>query len=617
MKTNTSLLLFLILLIPLTGWTNGFAPISGIKTTQDDLWSAWGGQINIEFNANILNAMGIEVIGNFQQQDHYDVITLDISQQSSLQFWAPNGAFDGFYAGSLKVSGGFHLKNKNTHIDMTNISVVSSRDNLSLAIKNSKDEIIFFLDHIHEMPDAKNGKVFLGNMSLRLSKLAADRIGWPQAANMSVGGVNINSYLHIPGDKQITAGCDTPRWDDGGALLTDVALINIGSVDPMNKIVGQVAIAPSATLENVGTADVPWYDKFTTTSAMQSYPEPYDRDQHPFLVWNVYRLFDGRFEQLGASGVKHAFFTTNQVCTCIGGHVLWAADNPGNGTPINGTEPVGCQDTYSSNNNNQNYALGFREEVNPNTASWEQCGSMFALNGVAPGPCPEERSSIPFSEVERRLYVNDVDLQTPGGEYFVTAWYVVKDDINIFNTMGYRKVVPSLDGSLWTFDISGNAFSQGSATDQWVDPNNIGATQSSDMYSDNDGHIQLMSQVEDLGAGLYRYTYGLMNYDYSAGISTLSIPYFGGLQNSDFDDADHDVGNDWQPHVMDGSLDWESTNPTDKQPWYTLNSIVMEVEIAPVASQIITITDPSGNIIELTAWAPGRPDSLFNDGFEE
>jgi len=36
---------------------------------------------------------------------------------------------------------------------------------------------------------------------------------------------------------------------------------------------------------------------------------PHTNDQHPYLVWNFYRLADGRLEQIGVSGAKHAFLT--------------------------------------------------------------------------------------------------------------------------------------------------------------------------------------------------------------------------------------------------------------------------------------------------------------------
>ncbi|MDP1270841.1 hypothetical protein, partial [Klebsiella pneumoniae] len=86
----------------------------------------------------------------------------------------------------------------------------------------------------------------------------------------------------------------------------DVALIQIGTVAYQGRqgVGGPIKVAPSATLKSLGFGDAAWIPKFQTLSF---YDIPgYPRDQHPFLVWNMYRIADGRIEQLGASGVKHA-----------------------------------------------------------------------------------------------------------------------------------------------------------------------------------------------------------------------------------------------------------------------------------------------------------------------
>ncbi|MGV6851464.1 MAG: hypothetical protein ACWA5R_04690 [bacterium] len=602
------IILMVMLGIPALVLAQGFAPVSGTETTADDLWSTWGGEVKIEFNRNMLKTMEIQLEGTVEKGPDYLVVKLPILAQSSLQFWAPQAAFDGFYDGALMTQGGFQLNRHGSTLDLRNLTIVPARDNLSLAIKDVQGQILFYLDHIHAYPEAQKGSVGLNNMDVRFSTQAAEIIGIPEAADMGIAVAHVQANLNIPGNGIPQGSCSTPRFPNGTTLFADVALINMSSVSSVNKTVGQVALAPSATLANIGNADVTWYEKFTTGTG-GTYPAPYNRDQHPFLAWNMYRLLDGRMEQLGASGLKHAFFTVNTSCSCPGGHILWSKDNPGN------SSGVACQDTYGVGNNNSSSAVGIREELAPNTASWEQCGSIFAPNGTAPGPCNEERFSISFSELERRLYVNDADLETPGAEYFVTAWYIVKDDINIFNTMGFRKVIPSFSGGSWFFNLDGG-FVEGSATNQWIDPDNLGANQSSDMSSTSKGHVQLMSQVEDLGEGLFRYTYGLMNYDYSVGFTQMNIPYLGGLQSVDFDDADHDGANDWQQSIQGNNLIFAAPTPADHQPWYTLNSIVIEVQSPPLANQTITVKDGDGKSIMLQAFVPGVAEELFADGFE-
>ena len=54
--------------------------------------------------------------------------------------------------------------------------------------------------------------------------------------------------------------------------------------DPPSGTPILIAVAPSATLKNVGVTDIPWHGKFSG-----NFP-PYNNDQHPYLAWNMYRL---------------------------------------------------------------------------------------------------------------------------------------------------------------------------------------------------------------------------------------------------------------------------------------------------------------------------------------
>ncbi|MDP1270723.1 hypothetical protein, partial [Klebsiella pneumoniae] len=86
----------------------------------------------------------------------------------------------------------------------------------------------------------------------------------------------------------------------------DVMLIELtGESRPVNGGGTDRIVIPTARLQNSGAADVPWYRQFTGT-----FP-PYNNDQHPYLMWNLYQEKDGRFTQIAASALKHAFYTTN------------------------------------------------------------------------------------------------------------------------------------------------------------------------------------------------------------------------------------------------------------------------------------------------------------------
>ncbi|MBK7147159.1 MAG: hypothetical protein IPH76_18935 [Xanthomonadales bacterium] len=58
----------------------------------------------------------------------------------------------------------------------------------------------------------------------------------------------------------------------------------------------RVYFAPSASLQNIGSADVPWNDWI---NAGYSAPlAPYNNRQHPLLTWSLYRVAaDGSIDQ--------------------------------------------------------------------------------------------------------------------------------------------------------------------------------------------------------------------------------------------------------------------------------------------------------------------------------
>ena len=147
-------------------------------------------------------------------------------------------------------------------------------------------------------------------------------------------------------------------------------------------------MVPDATVGNVGVTEVPWHEKFSG-----NFP-PYDNDQHPYLVWNMYRLSNGVMEQIGISPLKHAFLTINNGCTCSDFHILG----------------VGCNDTYGVLNNDSLGDLTLRPEITAYTGIWKRCGSIFDpdCDGLPNNPPPRS------GPMDRRMAVATADLGVPG-----------------------------------------------------------------------------------------------------------------------------------------------------------------------------------------------------------
>lgn len=602
-------LLLLLMVIPMTLVSATHPPHSGAQVGPNDMWAVWGGQLELHFNTDLFRDHGFHVqTGKSTSPDgRYQ---LPLRTQSSLSIWAPKSAFDGYADGQLTTSGTMTLVHGEQSIDLSNFSIrPRPSNNLELDVINQSGDVVFHLTHVHSKVNQADALLTLKNMDINLSSFAAERLGVQRFDGLGLGVAYLTSNLQLPQGIQNLknrGGC-TPtnaQWHDGVNFLTDVALVNMSTVQQVNSIGSMIAIAPSATLENVGTADVPWYDKFVT-GVGGTFPEPYDMDQHPFLIWNMYRLVDGELEQLGASGLKHAFFTVNTSCSCPGGSILWADNSPVNSGA--------CRDTYGVGNNNSTSAVGIREEVDAANGLFEQCGSIFAPNGSAPGPCAEENFSIPFGTLERRLYVDNSDFNTPGAEYFLEGWYVIRDDINIYNSMGYQRVNPTGSGSSWTFGFVGG-FIEGPAVNNWVDPNSPGKMETSEEIANASGHIQVISRVTDLGGGQFRYTYGIMNHDYSTGISELSLPGATST-SSEFNDPDYDGSNDWSLTTGQSGLSWAPPTVDDFQPWGTLYTFAIESSDPPQSIQV-TLTDTNGVSYSVNAFGPVET-PLFEDGFED
>jgi hypothetical protein len=338
-----------------------------------------------------------------------------------------------------------------------------------------------------------------------------------------------NVALRLPLDDSASAvpkSCAAPNWPGTPGYVADVHLVDMNRVDvlrcrrvgvagtcdgPGNND-GEVVYVPSATLRNrleADAADIPWYTKFTGNFA------PYGNDQHPYLVWSMYRLDDdGRIEQIGRSGLKHAFATANELCldaTCpTNGHILGR----------------GCQDLYNAGSNDLGSALSPRAELIPATGRWGRCGSQFDDTDDNPGDglpgCDGVQDpGVAFDGYTHRLVLREstIDPATnPGATYYVDAWYVVRDDVDIFNTMGHRTLQPQHNGSNWIPGPLG-PFRTGAVVDRWIEAASLAELPSVSNLATPEGHVRVSARVRQLPDGRYRYDYAIMNFDFSRAIS--------------------------------------------------------------------------------------------------
>lgn len=583
-------------------------------------WHADGGELNVMFFYDLLADMGVKVggTGGYDQSNwEANSFKLPINGIGGLSLKVPYGNLIDIDKGSLSLSGHFSWTYLGQTVEFKGLSLKASNsikkqgDVVAFELVNDKGEALLYLDHVHAMLDTKNSFLTLDNMDVTVSPLLADKLGLAKLSGLVVAQAHAKTNLTMPLDGYVAindlkgGSCvgrplwpGDPRPSDGQPAEADVALIEMSAQQRRNLNNGTVVITPSARLKNVGDldgADVAWYSKFSGTF------EPYNNAQHPFLIWNMYREVDGRFEQIGVSGVKHAFLTINSSClaNCEDSHILWP----------------GCEDVYGTGNNDSGGALGPREKITAFTGEWEQQCSFFDQD------CNNSQDNSSNSTDENRMVVASSDLDVAGATYYVSSWYVIRDDINIFNTMGYKQYSVSVDGSGNASLSQLTSLQNGPASDQYVMPDSFdlqAGTASERILRDGEGHLTVAVKVVDLGGGQYRYNYMVENHDYDPQVQSISLPLseFSSMTDFVFADADENVGNDWTITHANNTLTLQA--PQDNEiDWGILYSFSFTTDGTPTAGDVtLTGKENAGDTFNSSLIVPFYDDLIFETGFE-
>lgn len=456
------------------------------------------------------------------------------------------GVLRGF-AGRLRHHGGFRLSGAAGSYDFSALVLRPGARPTDLELLDAGGRALLGTAGAQWQLDAEGGQLRYLNADLRILPAFARRLGDPRLANVTVGALALDaSFAPALWDRK---GSD-PCADWSGEV--DVALIGmdaVGQAPGSTAVGGRVVVVPSVRLKNVGTANVPWYTKFSSPAP------PYNNDQHPFLVWQMVREAGGVLEPLGRSDLKHAFATGNENC------------NPGACSSNSQILGRGCEDPYDINSNTWISALGPRAEVTASTGIWAHC------NEPAPGTASHFDQAAPFCVQDffgagenahtHGMRVAEASLQAPVPpvsplRYFVEAFYVIRDDVNIFNTMGYRQVTPALSGSLWTFTFAA-PYAQGPAINAWVNPAAPGPGADNRVLDTGQGRVQLAVRTTDLGAGKRRFAYALQNHDFDRRVDSFHVPFDTAgvlIENVAYVDGDAFADNDWTWTVDAGGITW-------------------------------------------------------------
>lgn len=615
-------------------------------------WSAGGGDIGIRWNHDLAGDLGMRIapgsIHGQRASDGSERFSLQDARQ--LQFLVHNGYARHMAGGALQARGGYVVQLKGGSIDLDGFRLVPRRmkpgAEPEFDLVDAQGVAWFHVDHVmHELLDDPPSFT-IGSSDIRISERLAQRLGAPHAAGLAIAELQLDVPVLARGSGDLQPQANYITWDgdpapNGGTYRNDIFMLSTfaqfsrcqGCTGDSGS--GNMVITPSATLKNnvnegsaqatvpgdplgtstaLWTATIPWHQKFSAPSP------PYNNDQHPYLIWNMYRSnADGSLEQIGRSGVKHAYLTTNGSCLDSGDHHGHALGR-------------GCTDTYSVGNNDYTQGMTSRDEILPAPGLWGRCGSIFDTN------CDGVMNNSPGDNYSYRMLVNEAQVSptvNPGAGWLFESWYVARADVNIYNSMSTKVTQPGWSGSTWNIATSQERL--GSAIDRWFgEPTPVFNPRNPNMNPVKDRkHItelvnggaraKLAVKARRLGSGAWEYHYALMNFEFAFATTEGASPNLRITSTQGFDafalrtgsgasitsavvrDGDLDAGNDWAFATTSEGVEWSSADGDRTLGWGELYSFTVHSRRAPVAGTAVLRADGTGRgtAFEVATLVPG------------
>lgn len=356
-----------------------------------------------------------------------------------------------------------------------------------------------------------------------------------------------------------------------GAIGPDVIVGDLYELQNWGSSGSMTALTVGTISCNAGDARLNWYS---------------NTNQHPVIAQNMYRLANGRFEQIGLSWLKHGFFA-------LSGNLCYSNCQPTNGSQLG----IHCSDPYSAALNGSQANLGPRWQVNASTGAFTYPPADPAYSGV----------------LARRIQVSNSDLATPGAMYFVEGHYVSPDDAaagNQNNNASYRPFNVLNGSAPFILELSGFTRRRDPAIKAWR-ANDPFVVETAIQVPD-EGLFMLAAKVTDLGNNTWNYEYALQNLNSHRSGKAFAIPLDPGgtVSGIGFHDVNYHSGEpfdgtDWPASVGSGKIEWSTTDFSINQNanalrWGTLYNF-----------RFVTNRPPQQTTAELTLFRPGTPTSVF------
>jgi len=532
---------------------------------------AESGTLYFTFDPAALEALGWRFVakGGAERQTPQGPIEFPVSRSSALLLETAGGRFHDVSSAALNTTGALLIDNDGTRLPLGNLAVLRDPDGRwavtdGLEVDNPRK--VFDLTSVLIDVGTRTGRLNLA-AEVAMSEEWAEALDIPAAGGMVLGSLRIDARLRRDDfeteDDEAAAGDGESANAGRGDIGPDIIVGDIYEVGNNHGSVGGItAFSLGTTSCNVGDEPADW---FATTN------------RHPVIAQNMYRLKDGRLEQIGQSWVKHGFFAVSgTLCSGPGGC---------QGDPSGNHLGVGCSDPYSASLNGQQSNLGPRSQINPYTGFF---------------PYPWSAPAAP-AVIGRRLQVHNTDLapaMNPDALYFLEAQYVSPDDAeagNHDNNASYRRALV-FSGTAFTVVPTDSTQREKPAILAWGDFEP--GVQTATVSANADGLFGVAVKTTDLNDGFWRYDYAVQNLTSDRAAHSFSVPIPAGvlIQNVGFHDVDSHSGEpfeltDW-PAVVDGaSITWStddaSTNPNaNALRWGTMYNFWFECASPPEAAAV-------------------------------
>lgn len=346
-----------------------------------------------------------------------------------------------------------------------------------------------------------------------------------------------------------------PNMCDEPGEAPDVIVGDLPSVANYGSSGDFYGYAVATTSCNVGSCWLKWFS---------------GTPEHPVIGQNLFRVKEGRIEQIGQGWLKHGFFALSQsLCDdgCLGT----------SGTHLG----VNCSDPYSAGLNGSQSNLGPRSEVNPSTGVFTYPFTTIGQTGDA---------------VYKRIRVHRDDLDpalNAGAEYFVEGQYVTADDAaagNSANNNSWRRAI--VNPTTLDISVTDETVRTEAAIQAWRSL--FGNVKESFIDIPNDGRLIAAAKTDLNPDGTRHFDYAVQNLTSDRGVRRFIVPVPAGatVTNIGFHDIDSHSGEPWDTTDWDMYYDypnsrivWETQQGFDENPvanairWGTMYSFYFDTDV--------------------------------------